>query len=148
MICEPLAGKRDTIVTQTRTALDFARVLQHTSDMLYPRAEKIVLVTDNLNTHSPTSLYKAFPPKEARRLTERFEWYYTPEHGSWLDMAEIEIRVLCRQALAKPLPDFDSFQKQVRAWTIHRNSLCAKVNWQFTTSDARINLARLYPTIL
>ena len=148
MICEPLAGKRDTIVTQTRTALDFARVLQHTSDILYPTAEKIVLVTDNLNTHSPASLYKAFPPEEARRLTERFEWHYTPKHGSWLDMAEIEIGVMCRQALAKHLPDFYSFQKQVRAWTIHRNSLCTKVNWQFTTTDARIKLARLYPIIL
>ena len=147
MICEPLAGKRDTIVTQTRTALDFAHVLQHTSDTLYPNAEKIVLVTDNLNTHSPASLYKAFPPEEARRLTERFEWHYTPKHGSWLDMAEIELSILCRQALAKPLPDFDSFQQQVQAWTIHRNSLSAKINWQFTTKDARIKLARLYPTI-
>ena len=148
MICEPLTGKRETVVTQTRTALDFAHVLQYTSDTLYPRAEKIVLVTDNLNTHSPASLYKAFTPEEARRLTERFEWHYTPRHGSWLDMAEIEIGILCRQALARPLPDFDSFQKQVRAWTIHRNSLCAKVNWQFTTSDARLKLARLYPSFL
>ena len=110
--------------------------------------EKIVLVTDNLNTHSPASLYKAFPPEEARRLTERFEWHYTPKHGSWLDMAEIEIGVMCRQALAKPLPDFVSFHQQVRAWTTCRNSLCAKINWQFTTKDARIKLARLYPAIL
>lgn len=99
MICEPLAGRRETVVTQTRTALDFAQILQYTSDTLYPRAEKIVLVTDNLNTHSPSSLYKAFPPEEARRLAERFEWHYTPKHGSWLDMAEIEIGIMSRQAL-------------------------------------------------
>ena len=148
MICEPLAGKRETVVTQTRTALDFARVLQYTSDTLYPTAEKIVLVTDNLNTHSPASFYKAFPPEEARRLTERFEWHYTPKHGSWLDMAEIEIGIMCRQALAKPQPDFDSFHHQVRAWTHQRNSLCVKINWQFTTKDARIKLTRLYPSIL
>ena len=148
MICEPLAGKRDTVVTQTRTALDFAHVLQYASDTLYPRAEKIVLVTDNLNTHSAASLYKAFPPEEARRLTERFEWHYTPRHGSWLDMAEIEIGILCRQALSKPLPDFISFQQQVRAWTIRRNAFCTKINWQFTTKDARIKLAKLYPAIL
>ena len=148
MICQPLAGTRDAVVTQTRTALDFAHVLQYTYDTLYPRAEKIVLVTDNLNTHSAASLYKAFPPEEARRLTERFEWHFTPKHGSWLDMAEIEISVMCRQALAKPLPDFNSFQQQVRAWTIRRNILCAKINWQFTTKDARIKLAKLYPVIL
>lgn len=148
MICEPLAGKRETVVTETRTALDFARVLQYASDTLYPRAEKIVLVTDNLNTHSPASLYKAFPPEEARRLAERFEWHFTPKHGSWLDMAEIEIGILCRQALAKPLPDMSTFQRQVRAWTVHRNSLASKVNWQFTSRDARIKLAKLYPTIL
>ncbi len=99
MICEPLAGRRETVVTQTRTALDFAQILQYTSDTLYPWAEKIVLVTDNLNTHSPSSLYKAFPPEEARRLAERFEWHYTPKHGSWLDMAEIEIGIMSRQAL-------------------------------------------------
>lgn len=90
MISEPLAGRRETVVTQTRTALDFAEILRYTSDTLYPRTEKIVLVTDNLNTHSPASLYKAFPPEEARRLAERFEWHYTPKHGSWLDMADLQ----------------------------------------------------------
>ena len=104
MIAEPLAGKRDTVVTEKRTAVDFAHILQRTSDVLYPQAEKIVLVTDNLNTHTTASLYKAFPPEEARRLAERFEWHYTPKHGSWLDMAEIELSVLSRQALAKPNP--------------------------------------------
>ena len=98
------------VVTQTRTALDFAQILKYTSDTLYPWEERIVLVTDNLNTHFPSSLYKAFPAEEARRLAERFEWHYTPKHGSWLDMAEIEIGVMCRQALGKPLPDLESFR--------------------------------------
>jgi len=148
MIFQPLAGKRETIVTETRTAIDFAHVLQYTSDIMYPHAEKITLVTDNLNIHSTASLYKAFPPEEAHRIANRFEWHYTPKHASWLDMAEIEIGVLCRQALAKPFPDIDSFTKQVKAWTLQRNILCSKVKWQFTTKDARIKLKRLYPIIL
>jgi hypothetical protein len=148
MIFEPLAGKRETIVTETRTAIDFANALKFTSDIMYPFAEKIVLVTDNLNTHSNVSLYKAFSPEEAHRLAARFEWHYTPKHGSWLDMAEIEIGIMCRQALAKPLPDMDSFKKQIRSWNLRRNIECSKVNWQFTTNDARIKLKRLYPTVL
>ena len=148
MISEPLAGKRETVVTETRTAVDFAHILQYTSDVLYPYAEKIILVTDNLNTHSPASLYKAFQPKEARRLAKRFQWHYTPKHGSWLDMAEIEIGVMSRQALARPLPDMDSFKQQVRSWTIRRNMDAVKINWQFTTKDARVKLAKLYPSIL
>ena len=148
MISEPLAGRRETVVTETRNAVDFAQILKYTSDVLYPRAEKIVLVTDNLNIHAVASLYKAFRPEEARRLAERFEWHYTPKHGSWLDMAEIEIGIMSRQALAKPLPDLESFKEQVRIWTIKRNAECKKINWQFTTADARIKLARLYPTVL
>ena len=148
MIFEPLAGKRETIVTETRNAIDFANVLKFTSDIMYPLTEKIILITDNLNTHTPASLYKAFSPEEAHRLANRFEWHYTPKHGSWLDMAEIEIGVMCRQALAKPLPDMDSFRKQVKAWTCKRNIECVKVNWQFTTKEARIKLKRLYPTAL
>ena len=148
MIFEPLAGKRDTIINETRTAVDFAHVLKHASDVLYPHAEKIVLTTDNLNIHNTSSLYKAFAPEEARRLANRFEWHYTPKHASWLNMAEIEIGVMCRQALAKPLSDEESFKAQVKAWTAHRNAECSKVNWQFTTKDARVKLKRLYPEIL
>ena len=148
MIFEPLAGKRETVVTKTRTAVDFANILQYTSDVLYPHTEKIVLVTDNLNTHTTASLYKAFPPHEAHRLAQRFEWHYTPKHGSWLDMAEIEISIMSRQALAKPLPDFDSFSRQVRSWTLQRNAMGGKVNWQFRASDASMKLAKLYPSIL
>ena len=148
MIAEPLAGRRETVVTQTRTALDFAQVLKYTSDTLYPGTEKIILVTDNLNTHSLASLYKAFPPEEARRLAQRFEWHYTPKHGSWLNMAEIEIGIMSRQALGKPLPDMESFKQQVRTWTCNRNTECVKINWQFTTKDARIKLSKLYPTIV
>ena len=148
MISEPLAGKRETVVTKTRNSIDFANVLKFTSDTMYPSAEKICLVTDNLNTHSPASLYKAFPPEEAHRIANRFEWHYTPTHGSWLNMAEIEIGVMCRQALAKPFPDRESFEQQVKAWTIQRNIEQPKVNWQFTTKDARIKLIHLYPIFL
>lgn len=148
MIAEPLAGRRETVVTETRNAVDFAQILKYTSDILYPRAEKVVLVTGNLNIHAEASLYKAFKPEEARRLAERFEWHYTPKHGSWLDMAEIEIGIMGRQALAKPLPDMESFQEQVRIWTIKRNAECKKINWQFKTTDTSIKLAKLYPIVL
>ena len=148
MISEPLAGKRETIVKETRTSIDFADVIKYTSDVLYPHAERIVIVTDNLNTHSTASLYKAFQPEEAHRLANRLEWHYTPKHGSWLNIAEIEIGVMCRQALSKPLPDLDSFKRQVKAWTFRRNSESSKVDWQFTTSDARIKLKKLYPAVV
>lgn len=148
MISEPLAGKRETIVNETRTAIDFAHVLKFTSDVMYPHAEKIVAVTDNLNIHSLASLYKAFAPEEAYRLAKRFEWHFTPTHASWLNMAEIEIGVMCRQSLAKPLPDMHTFKRQVKAWTFKRNLECDKIDWQFTTEDARIKLKRLYPVIV
>jgi len=148
MISEPLAGRRETIVSKTRTAVDFAGVLKFVSDVMYPYAEKIITVTDNLNIHDISSLYKAFPPPEARRLASRFEWHFTPKHGSWLNMAEIEIGVMCRQALAKPLPDMQSFKKQVKTWAFRRNIECSKINWQFTTKDARTKLKRLYPVIV
>jgi len=148
MIFEPLAGRRETIVSETRTAIDFANVLKYTSDVMYPSAEKIVAVTDNLNTHTAASLYKAFPPEEARRLAERFEWHFTPKHASWLNMAEIEIGIMCRQALAKPMADMECFKKQVQAWNLRRNLEGGKVNWRFKNTDARIKLKRLYPVIL
>ena len=148
MIFEPLAGRRETIVTETRTAIDFANALKFTSDVMYPLAEKITLITDNLNTHLRASLYKAFTPEEAHRIANRFEWHYTPKHGSWLDMAEIEIGIMCRQALSKALPNIDSFKKQIKSWTVRRNIESSKVNWQFTTKNARIKLKRLYPIIL
>lgn len=138
MISEPLAGRRETFVTQTRTALDFAEILQYTSDTLHPQAKKIVHVTENLNTHSAASLYKSFPPEEIRRLIERFKRHYTPKHGSWPGMAEIEIGIMSRQTLSKPLPDLESFKQQVRTWTIRRNAECAKINWQFKTQNTRI----------
>jgi len=147
MIFEPIAGKRETVVTETRTAVDFAHILKYTSDVLYPEADKITLVTDNLNIHDTSSLYKAFLPEEAHRLANRFEWHYSPKHGSWLNMAEIEISVMCRQALAKPFPDIESFRNQIYSWNIRRNSQASKVNWQFTTPDARIKLKHLYPIL-
>jgi hypothetical protein len=148
MISQPLAGRRETIVNETRTSVDFAQVLEYVSDVMYPHAEKIVAVMDNLNIHSPSSLYKAFPPEEAHRLANRFEWHFTPKHASWLNMAEIEIGVMCRQALAKPLPDMESFKNRIKSWTFGRNIECGKVNWQFTAKDARIKLKRLYPVIV
>lgn len=148
MVSEPLAGRRETVVNETRTAVDFASVLKFVSDVLYPHAEKIITVTDNLNIHDISSLYKAFPPEQARTIASRFEWHYTPKHGSWLNIAEIEIGVMCRQALAKPLPDTDSFKQQVKAWTFRRNIQCSKINWQFTTKDARTKLKRLYPVLV
>ena len=148
MINEPLTGRVETMVTETRTAIDFATALKIIADVMFPLALKIILVMDNLNTHTLASLYKAFAPEEARRLAERFECHYTPKHGSWLDMAEIEISVMSRQALAKPLPDLESFKKQVRAWTTQRNLECKNINWQFTTQDARVKLKRLYTTIV
>jgi hypothetical protein len=148
MIFEPLAAKRETIVSQTRNAVDFANVLKFTADIMCPHTERITLVTDNLNTHLPASLYKAFAPEEAHRLAARFEWHYTPKHASWLNMAEIEIGVMCRQALAKSLPDMECFKTQIKAWNLRRNNESSGVNWRFTTKDARVKLKRLYPVVL
>lgn len=144
---EPLAGVRHTTVTETRTAVDFAHVIKDLCDNKYPNAEFIKLVTDNLNTHNVSSLYKAFEPAEALRLANRLDWHYTPKHGSWMDMAEIEISVMCRQALSKPFPDIDSFREAVSAWTKRRNLERRTIDWQFTTADARINLKKLYPVL-
>ena len=147
MAFTPLAGVRHVEVTERKTATDFARFLRVVSDELYPSAEKIVLVCDNLNTHTPASLYEAFEPAEARRLAERFEWHHTPKHGSWLNVAEMELSVLARQCLDRRIPDLETLRREVAAWEQARNAAAVKVDWQFTTADARTKLKRLYPTV-
>jgi transposase len=147
MAFEPLAGRRVVEVTQRRTAVDFARFLKRLLDEVYPAAERVVLVTDNLNTHGPGSLYEAFEPAEARRLAERLEWHYTPRHGSWLNMAEIELSVLARQCLDRRIPDREALAREVAAWMAGRNADMVGAAWRFTTDDARIRLKKLYPTI-
>jgi hypothetical protein len=144
---EPLAGKRHVKVTERRTAVDFAQVIQELVDVQYPQAEKIVLVMDNLNTHKAASLYEAFPPTEARRLLERLEIHYTPKHGSWLNMAETELSVLATQCLNRRIPDPSTLTQEVGAWEHQRNTAQCRVDWQFTTHDARIKLKRLYPSV-
>jgi len=148
MVSEPLAGRRHVHVSDQRTCLDFARVLRHLVDVLHPDAEKIVLVMDNLNTHTPASLYCAFVPAEARRLADKLEVHYTPRHGSWLNMAEIELSVLARQCLSERMSDRENLQKQVAAWQERRNASAVTIDWRFTTDDARIKLKKLYPTVL
>ncbi len=145
MIFAPLEGWRHVEVTDRRTAVDYARILKDISDERFPNAEKIVLVQDNLNTHNPAALYEAFPPEQARRLVERFEWHYTPKHGSWLDLAESELAVLATQCLDRRIPDRLTLEREVRAWTTARNQPKAKATWRFTTQDARVKLARHYP---
>jgi hypothetical protein len=147
MIFEPLAGRRDVEVTDRRTKQDYAQCLLKLSDQIYPDAEMIVLVQDNLNTHSPASLYEAFEPEQAKRLAERFEFHYTPKHGSWLDMAEIELGILGRQCLSRRIDNVKDLRREVKAWEKSRDRARAKVNWQFTTADARIKLRRLYPSL-
>jgi hypothetical protein len=147
MICEPLAGQRNVEVTDRRTKKDYAQCLRKISDEMYPNAEKVVLVQDNLNTHSPASLYEAFEPVEAKRLADRFEFHYTPKHGSWLDMAEIELGILGRQCLSQRIDNVDDLRRQTEAWETERDAAGTKVNWQFTTVNARIKLRRLYPSI-
>lgn len=145
MMFEPLAARRYVAVTDSRTRVDFAHCLYDLSEKYYPHAEKIVLVMDNLNTHSLASLYEAFDPTEARRLAERFEIHYTPKHASWLDMAEIEIGVMSRQCLARRIPTKEEMSFQLNTWVHRRNAACVSVNWHFTTADARVKLRSLYP---
>jgi hypothetical protein len=146
MITEPLAGWRYVAVTERRTAVDFARLLQWLADDLLAEAKKIVLVMDNLNTHKMASLYQAFSPAEARRLAERFEVHHTPKHGSWLNIAEIELSVLSGQCLSRRIEDRATLEREVAAWQIDRDERCVGVDWQFTAKDARIRLRRLYPS--
>jgi DDE superfamily endonuclease len=146
MVFAPLEGRRHVTVTERRTAIDYARVLKDIADRQFPTAKKILLVQDNLNTHKPGSLYEAFPPHEARRLVERFEWHYTPKHGSWLNMAESELAVLATQCLDRRIPNQKILAAEVAAWQQYRNLKYAVANWHFTTEDARVKLRRLYPT--
>ncbi len=147
MMFAPLEGWRNVKVTDRHAAIDYAWVLKELSDTHFPGASKIVLVQDNLNTHKPASLYEAFPPAQARRLAERFEWHYTPKHGSWLDMAESELSVLSKQCLDRRIPDKQTLTDEVAAWQDDRNKKHAKADWQFTTADARVKLKRLYPAM-
>ena len=147
MLSEPLAGKRHVRVRSQRTQLDFAEVIRELCDDLYPEAVKIVLVMDNLNTHTTASLYEAFEPAMARRLAEKLEIHYTPKHGSWLNMAEIELSVLSRQCLGHRMEDVENLNEQCKAWLKKRNQQANKVDWRFTTEDARIKLKKLYPSV-
>ncbi len=147
MFFEPLVGKRFVHVTDQRTRKDWAHAMKTLADEVYPDAEKIVIVMDNLNTHSPISFYETFAPEEAHRLTNRFEFHYTPKHGSWLNMAEIELGVLVRQCLSRRIPDKTALVNEVNAWQYDRNAKLVKVDWRFTTADARIKLKHLYPVI-
>ncbi len=144
---EPLAGWRCVRVTERRTKVDFARFVKEVVDIHYPHAEKIVMVMDNLNTHNPSSLYEAFEPEEARRLTKRLEIHHTPKRGSWLNMAEIELSVLARQCLDGRIPDRETLRRETAAWEEGRNAMESAIDWRFTTADARIKLKHLYPEI-
>jgi hypothetical protein len=146
MFFEPLRAWRHVEVTQRRTKVDFAHCMQTLVDDWYPQAERIRVVMDNLNTHGPASLYKAFPPAEARRILDRLEFHYTPKHGSWLNMAEIALGILARQCLDRRIADQDALTHEIAAWEAHRTAAKATVNWQFTTADARIKLKKLYPS--
>ena len=146
MMFAPLEGWRHVKVTDRHAAVDYAQALKDPSDTHFPGAEKIVLVQDNLSTHTTASLYAAFPAAEARRLVERFEWHYTPKHGSWLDMAESELGVLSNQCLDRRIPDKPKLIEEVAAWQENRNKHHAKADWQFTTQDARVKLKTLYPS--
>jgi hypothetical protein len=147
MMFAPLEGWRHVSVTDRHTAVDYAQMLKELSDTHFRTAKKIVLMQDNLNTHRPASLYEAFPAAEARRLVERFEWHYTPKHGSWLNMAESELSVLSGQCLDRRIPDKRTLTEEVAAWRLRRNKKHTKADWQFTTADARVKLKRLYPAI-
>jgi DDE superfamily endonuclease len=145
LTCEPLRGWRNVMVSARRTRIDWAHCIKALLDVHYPDAEQIVLVQDNLNTHTPASLYEAFEPAEAKRLADRLEIHYTPKHGSWLNMAEIELSVLAEQCLDRRLADQAILEREVAAWQVARNATGRGVGWRFTTADARIKLKHLYP---
>jgi transposase len=148
MVNEPLLGKRYVKVTDRKTKQDWAELIREIADELYPRASKITLVMDNLATHKPGALYEAFAPEEAKRIWERFDFVYTPKHGSWLNMTEIELNVLTKQCLNRRIDKVETIKEEVRAWQSCRNGKKAIISWRFTTKDARIKLKKLYPTIL
>ncbi len=147
MIFAPLLGFRHVEVTDQRTSIDFAHICRDLVDVHFRDAAKIMLVCDNLNTHKPSSLYKAFPPDEARRIAEKITFHYTPKHGSWLNMAEIELSVLSRQCLSRRIADQDALKHEIQTWQTQRNEQSVTVKWQFTTDDARIKLNKLYPSL-
>ena len=144
---EPLGGMHHVSVREHRTAKDWAKEIKYLADVMYPDAEKIILVMDNLNTHAVSSLYKTFPPEEARRITKRLEIHYTPKHGSWLNIAEIELNVMTRQCLSRRISSIENLQSELSVWENERNNKQAGVNWQFKTIDARIKLTSLYPNL-
>jgi hypothetical protein len=147
MFYAPFQGKRYVAITDRRTRIDWAMQIKNLLDVLYPEARKVILVMDNLNTHNGISLYETFPPEEARRLLDRLEIHYTPKHGSWLNMAEIELSVLSRQCTNRRIPDKQTLAREIAAWQTRRNETGARVDWRFTNEDARIKLKRLYPTL-
>jgi hypothetical protein len=147
LACAPHTGWCHAAVTARRTAVDVAHQLRELADVHYPAAERIVLVTDQLNVHAPSSLYAAFPPAEARRLAARFEWHYTPTHGSWLNLAEVELSVLARQCLARRIPDPATLAAEVAAWVAERTAVVTPLKWRFTLELARIRLAHVYPEL-
>ena len=147
MANEPLKGKRMVEVTETKTKKDWAKFMKKVSDEMYPEAKKITLVMDNFKTHSTSAFYEVFEPSEAKRLCDRFEFVFTPKHGSWLNMAEIELHVLNGQCLNRHISTFEKVEKETMAWQNNRNNKDSKINWQFTNEKARIKLRRLYPSI-
>lgn len=147
MFFEPLGGRRHIKVTDQRTAVDFAEAMKHLVDDLYPDVPCITVVLDNLNTHTKASLYKAFPPEEAKRIADRLEFEYTPKHGSWLNMAESEFSVLSRQCLDRRIPDQMTLREEIEAWVKDRNDCTIVTDWQFAVKDARVKLKNLYPKI-
>jgi len=147
MVNEPLAGKRFVKITDRKTKKDWAELVREIADDLYPKAKSITLVMDNLSTHSAAALYETFEPVEAKRIWDRFEFVYTPKHGSWLNMAEIELNVLSKQCLSRRIDKKDKIVSEVTAWQNSRNNKDTTINWHFTTEDARIKLHRLYPSI-
>jgi hypothetical protein len=145
--CQPLGNRRHVEVTERRTKVDWAHVVKDLVDVHFPDAEQIVLVMDNLHTHTPASLYEADAPAEAKRIADRLEIHYTPKHGSWLDIAEIELSALTRQCLDRRIPDQETLTKEVAAWEAERNAAQLTVHWHFTTADARVKLKHLYPSL-